>query len=87
MKNTIIIKSVYCARWQIIDIFLHIVGAQGEGFLADTSDSEGDDKDEGPRANFRLDDWLHFRMDSEVSAALFWNIINTSPYSYIAGLG
>ncbi len=46
---------------------LLLTGAQGDGFLADTSDSEGEERDEGRRANFRLDDWIHFKADAEVS--------------------
>ncbi len=39
---------------------------QGDGYPLSSSDSEGEEKDDGKKTVFRLDDWLAFRLDNEV---------------------
>ena len=50
----------------------HTPGGQGDFGLtpADntSSDSESEDKDETRRVTFKLDDWLSYKVDSEVNS-------------------
>lgn len=45
-------------------------GGVGDGSINNSSDSEGEDKDDGTRAQLRLDDWIAFRLDPDASALI-----------------
>ncbi len=53
-----------------LNIHCDIAGGQGDfGLTAaenTSSDSESEDKDDTKRVTFKLDDWLNFKVDSEV---------------------
>ena len=51
--------------------------AEGNGFVNQSSDSEGEDKEEVKKGMFRVDDWLQFTVDPEVMNLLSALYINT----------
>ncbi len=43
-------------------------GGQGDAFLTEaSSDSEAEEKEDKKRTNFKLDEWLQFKVDPEVN--------------------
>ena len=50
----------------IYDTAIFLSGGQGDGFVENSSDSEGEEKEDGKRSTLRLDDWVIFRSDIEV---------------------
>src|SRR6218665_2037481 len=42
----------------------------GDSSINNSSDSDGDDKDDSSRALLRLDDWISFRLDPDASALI-----------------
>ena len=70
--SSVFIVIVFCAG-QGSSVFIVIVFCAGQGssmFLETSSDSEGEEKDDCKKANLRIDDWIAFKVDAEVTSLL-----------------
>lgn len=69
LKSIVIIESILVSSWDHSKkkkIFYE--AGQGDNTFSanNSSDSDADDKDDGRRVTFKLDDWLVFKVDTEV---------------------
>ena len=79
-------QRVYChhvlcrSREQRV-YYHHICAGQGSSmFLETSSDSEGEEKDDCKKANLRIDDWIAFKVDAEVTSLLPISAPLMNPY-------